>query len=102
MIESLGFRYITCITWMKDRQGLGQYYRGLTEHCLFAVKGMVPYKILNGKRQQGVTGFIESKTIHSRKPIKMREMIEKVSYPPYLELFGREKHSGWDVCGDEL
>lgn len=36
VIEAWGFTYITCITWMKDRQGLGQYYRGLTEHCLFA------------------------------------------------------------------
>ncbi len=55
VMEAWGFEYITCITWMKDRQGLGQYYRGLTEHCLFGRKGMVPYKTIDGKRQQGVT-----------------------------------------------
>ena len=102
VIEALGFRYITCITWVKDRIGLGQYYRGMTEHCLFAVKGTVPYKIIDGKRQQGRTMFTEPKTIHSRKPIKMRTMIEKVSTGPYLELFARQQTKGRTVIGDEI
>jgi len=102
VLEELGFRYITCITWVKDRIGLGQYYRGISEHCLFAVRGKTPYKIIDGKRQQGVTSFIEAKSIHSKKPIKMREMIEKVSYPPYLEVFARERTKGWDAWGNEI
>lgn len=102
LLKSWGFEYITLITWQKDRFGLGQYYRGITEHCIFATtKQRLPYKVLNGKRQQGVTGFYESKTIHSRKPLKMREMIEKVSYEPRLEMFAREKVSGWDCWGNE-
>ena len=36
VVKAWGFEYVTLITWMKDRQGLGQYYRGLTEHCIFA------------------------------------------------------------------
>lgn len=52
-----GFRYVTTITWVKDRIGLGQYFRGLTEHCLFGVRGKLPYKVIDGKRQQGKTGF---------------------------------------------
>lgn len=102
VIEALGFKYITMITWMKERQGLGQYYRGLTEHCLFARKGMLPYKIVDGKRQQGLTGFIERKTEHSKKPEKMYEMIEKVSYEPYFEMFARNKRDGWEVMGNEV
>lgn len=102
IIDALGFRYVTCITWMKDRIGLGQYYRGMTEHCLFAVKGRVPYKIIDGKRQQGRTGFVEAKTVHSRKPIMMRNMIEKVSYPPFLEIFARERIKDWDCIGNEI
>ena len=71
------------ITWIKDRQGLGQYYRGLTEHCIFArTKKKLPYKLLDGKRQQGVTGFYAPKGAHSAKPDAMRQMIEKVSYGP--------------------
>lgn len=102
VIEALGFKYITTITWMKERQGLGQYYRGLTEHCLFARKGMLPYKLKEGKRQQGKTGFIERKTVHSHKPEKMFEMIEKVSYPPFYEMFARTEREGWDSMGDQL
>lgn len=61
VMKAWGFRYVTMITWVKDRAGLGQYYRGLSEHCLFGVKGRLPYKVVDGKRQQGVTAFIEKK-----------------------------------------
>ena len=36
LLRSWGFEYVTLITWNKDRIGLGQYYRGITEHCIFA------------------------------------------------------------------
>ena len=102
-IKAWGFEYITAITWMKDKVGLGQYYRGITEHCLFATtKKRLPYKMDGDKRCQGVTGFCEPKTIHSRKPVKMWEMIEAVSYAPRIELFAREPHDGWDVWGNEV
>ena len=102
-IQMWGFEYITTITWLKDRVGLGQYYRGLTEHCLFAsTKKRLPYKMADGKRCQGVTAFSEPKTIHSRKPDSMRNMIEWVSYAPRIELFAREHHAGWDVWGNEV
>ena len=32
----------------------------------------------------------------------MREMIEKVSYGPRIELFARDYHNGWDVWGNEV
>lgn len=102
LIKQWGFEYITTITWQKDRMGLGQYYRGMTEHCLFATtKKRLPYKVIDGKRAQGKTGFYEPKTIHSKKPDKMREMIEIVSYEPRIELFARDSANGWDVWGDE-
>ena len=87
-----------------DNCSLGQYYRGQTEHCIFAVtKNRLPYKKdENGKRQQGKTGFIAPKKEHSKKPQKMREMIENVSYEPRIELFAREKFNGWDCWGNEI
>lgn len=97
-----GFVYKTKITWMKDRFGLGQYFRGITEDCLFGVRGVLPYKKVDGKRQQGVTGFNAPRTKHSEKPEEMRQMIEKVSYPPYIELFARKETLGWDVWGNEV
>lgn len=103
VISGWGFEYITMITWMKDRQGLGQYFRGITEHCLFAAtKKRLPYKLTEeGKRCQGITGFQEAKTEHSCKPNKMREMIERVSYTPKIELFARETYEGWDSWGND-
>lgn len=92
------------ITWIKDKQGLGQYYRGLTEHCIFATThNRLPYKLdESGKRQQGVTGFYAPRTEHSHKPEEMRRMIERVSYGPRLEMFARMQHPGWDVWGNEV
>lgn len=103
VMSSWGFEYITVITWLKDKIGLGQYFRGITEHCLFGKYGQLPYKIDNdGGRMQGVTGFRASRTIHSRKPEGMMEMVMKVSYPPYIELFARPPHpNGWDTWGLE-
>lgn len=101
VIKAWGFRYITLISWVKDRIGLGQYFRGLSEHCIFAVKGRLPYRYVAGKRAQGVTAFYAPKRKHSQKPEQMRKMIETVSYPPRIELFAREHHRGWDVWGDE-
>nr|DAS77840.1 MAG TPA: N6 adenosine methyltransferase subunit [Caudoviricetes sp.] len=102
VMEAWGFRYVTMITWMKDKGGLGQYFRGKTEHCLFGVRGNLPYKIVDGKRQQGVTGFFAPRTEHSKKPNDMREMIEIVSYAPRIELFARERFDGWDCWGNEV
>ena len=108
ILKEWGFDYITLITWNKDRIGLGQYYRGITEHCIFAsTKKRLPYKYelqIDGrtKRCQGVTGFYEAKTIHSRKPKAMREMIERVSYAPRIELFARQYVDGWDCWGNEV
>lgn len=98
-----GFRYITCVTWMKDKAGLGQYFRGITEQCLFGVRGRLPYQLTeDGHRLQGITGFFEApRTEHSAKPAKMRQMAEKVSPGPRLEMFARLPVAGWDVWGNE-
>lgn len=105
VLNAWGFRYITTITWLKDRIGLGQYFRGRTEHCLFGVKGKIPYKVKNNKRCQGKTGFYAKRKKHSQKPNTMRKMIELVSDRPgfnKIELFARKQYSGWDVWGNEV
>lgn len=102
VVKAWGFRYVTNITWGKFNFRLGQYFRGQTEHCLFSVRGHLPYKIIDGRRQQGVTLILARKTQHSIKPEQMRRMIEKVSYPPYLELFARRKVPDWDAWGSEI
>lgn len=95
VMKELGFRYITNIVWVKDRIGLGQYFRGLHELNLFGVMGKLMTKV------KLPTVIFEKKRKHSQKPRKMYELIEKASYPPRLELFAREKYEGWNVWGDE-
>ena len=103
VVKAWRFEYVTLITWQKDRQGLGQNYRGITEHCIFArTQTALPYKIEDGKRQQGLTGFYAPKVRHSEKPLEMRRMIEKVSYAPRVELFARQTYEGWDAWGNEI
>lgn len=102
VMEAWGFRYVTMITWVKDRIGLGQYFRGITEHCLFGVKGNIPYKRIDGKRQQGKTVIVAPKQEHSRKPSELYDMIRRVSYGPMIELFARESVSGFDSWGNEI
>ena len=114
VMQAWGFRYVTKITWIKAEKcteqsfkfqnaGLGQYFRGRDECCLFGIKGNLPYKTDDvGKRQQGFTAFAAPRREHSEKPEEMRQMIERVSYPPYIELFARNTAPGWDVWGDEV
>ena len=114
-MKAWGFKYITKITWVKgrildcgilklDNAGLGQYFRGQDEVCLFGRKGMIPYAKSNGKRQQGNTVIISPRTIHSEKPNEMRKMIEKVSANAEnrIELFARNTYNGWDCWWNEV
>lgn len=121
-IEAWGFRFVTVVTWVKDKMGLGQYYRGKTEHCLFAVRGRLPYRIKpDGKRAQGKTviyepdpealelpepsdlpsAFEAPRQVHSAKPEQMRRYVELVSQGPYLEMFARRPVEGWDLWGNQ-
>jgi len=105
VMSAWGFKYKTTITWVKDRFGLGQYFRGQTEHCLFGVKGMIPYKVEEGKRQQGVTVISAPRLRHSAKPEKMRALIKRVSDRKgfkKVELFARQYYEGWSVWGNEV
>lgn len=104
VLEAWGFDYKTMITWVKlGRFGLGQYYRGRTEHCLFGTRGSLPYRQTpGGKRIQGQTVIHADRQQHSRKPDQMRDWIEVVSHAPRIELFAREQFAGWDSWGNQL
>lgn len=85
------------------QMGIGQYFRGVTESCLFGVRGVLPYRTRpDGKRAQGRTGFHAPRTEHSVKPEKMRQMAELVSPGPYLEMFARRPVPGWTLWGNEV
>ena len=102
VLEHLGFKYITNLVWAKPHFGLGRYFRGQHEICLFATRGRgfsVKTSVNNVPTLLG--GTLIKSGRHSEKPQEMYSLIEDRSEGPYLELFARAKRPGWDVMGKE-
>jgi N6-adenosine-specific RNA methylase IME4 len=97
VIKSWGFRYVTNFVWTKERFGIGYYFRGQHELCLFGVKGN-----LKPKRRNVSSVLFGPTTRHSEKPQLARKKIEEMSHEPRIELFAREKVDGWDCWGNEV
>lgn len=97
VIESWGFSYRSCLTWIKPRFGLGVYLRNQTEHLLLAVRGRAPIQF----KGQG-SWFYAPLQEHSHKPEEQYAIIERCSPGPYLELFARRRQPGWDAWGNEV
>ena len=96
LIEKWGFRYITCLTWVKPSFGIGNYFRGSTEQVLFAVKGSQPLK-----RKDVSTHFLADRGKgHSAKPDEFYKLVESCSYAPFIDVFGRKERDGWSVWGE--
>jgi N6-adenosine-specific RNA methylase IME4 len=99
VVRGWGFEPKTILTWIKGENGAGMgfYFRGDTEHVLFAVKGELP--IAAEHRVSNV--FRGQRGKHSAKPDSFLDVVEQVSPGPYLELFARRARFGWDYWGDE-
>ena len=96
--EKYGFVYKTMITWYKSNGfGTGHYYRGQTEHLLFAVKGS-----LGTARKDQANIFEAPRNKHSQKPEKAYEIIESMSPAPRIRMFARSEREGWESWGDEV
>ena len=99
LLAEWGFRYVTCVTWCKPSIGMGAYFRGSTEHVLFAVRGGQPLK-----RKDVGTWFAANRGPggHSSKPPEFMELLETCSPGPYLEMFARSERDGWVSWGAEV
>ncbi|MEW8193919.1 MAG: MT-A70 family methyltransferase [Candidatus Thiodiazotropha sp.] len=97
LLSEWGFRYITAITWVKPHYGMGNYFRGQTEHILFGVKGSLP---LLRKDQGTVFHADRGPNGHSSKPVELYDIIESCSPGPYLEMFSRTDRHDWTHWGE--
>lgn len=99
VVESWGFRYITLLTWVKTGgAGLGFHFRGHTEHVLYAIRGeqVIPPHL----RESNV--IVAPRRGHSQKPEAFYDLVERVSPPPYVELFSRNhQRLGWSTWGNQ-
>jgi N6-adenosine-specific RNA methylase IME4 len=101
-----GFTFSTLLTWAKNPMGggLGGDAFGLsTEFCLFCRRGS-----LKAKERIGTTWFNWKRPYkngypnHSAKPPEFYGLVERVSHAAYVELFARERRTGWHSWGNEV
>jgi N6-adenosine-specific RNA methylase IME4 len=99
VIRAWGFRYKSCLIWMKPQLGMGNYWRVSHEYLLLGVRGNLPFHDRTVRSWR-----LARRTLHSRKPFLFRGLIEQVSPGPYLELYGRveQPNCGWTVYGNQV
>lgn len=106
VIRAWGFEYKTvAFAWAKQNKkadslfwGMGYWTRANVELCLLATKGHL--KRVSSKVHQVIMSHIEE---HSKKPAETRDrIVELMGDLPRIELFARQKTSGWDVWGNEV
>lgn len=98
IVRAWGFEPMTLLTWHKEGPlGMGFYWRGQTEHVIFAVRGKMPIPPESRLRNL----FTAPRRGHSEKPDLFLDLVEQVSPGPYLEMFSRRARFGWQTWGDQ-
>lgn len=106
LLAAWGFTYKTNLVWYKvrkdggpDGRGVGFYFRNVTELVLFGVRGRLR-TLAPGRRQTNI--IVHRKREHSRKPPTLHQIVSECSPGPFLELFSRDRISGWTHWGNEV
>lgn len=97
LMRSWGFEYKSYLVWDKPQFGLGNYWRGPCELLLLGVRGQLQFL------DHSIKAILrEDRTRHSAKPDAFRQLIERVSPGPRLEMFARRATPGWTAWGNEI
>ena len=99
VMEAWGYKYKTMLTWEKENgSGMGYWFRGVTEHVLFGVRGNVK------AFRSPVKNILRNKVgRHSAKPDQFHEIIESVTpNAKRVELFARYQRPGWTAFGNQV
>ena len=94
LIEHWGFEYKTCLTWVKDRMGLGSWLRSQSEYCLLAVKGK---PVIDLKNQTTILNAPSRG--HSVKPVEFYDMVDSYCFGVKVDWFARNTRKGWVSFG---
>ena len=97
VMDAWGFRYVTCLVWVKDRIGMGYHARQRHELLLVGVRG-APGTPAPADRPDSVIEAARGR--HSAKPAAVYDLIER-AWPGgrRLEMFARASREGWDRWG---
>ena len=103
------WRYVSGGSWHKktanglDAFGSGYLFRSSSEPILTFVRGDPKWHSRSERnswhRGAGINAPVRE---HSRKPDLVRDMIERATRGPKLEMFSRIELDGWDVWGDQV
>jgi N6-adenosine-specific RNA methylase IME4 len=101
VLDALGLKPKSMVTWGKPHIVGGESLRGQTEHCVMAVRGKPVITLSN----QGTWLLAPPREIggHSVKPKEFYDLVESLCPAPrYADLFSRYRHNDkWDCHGDE-
>lgn len=96
-IENWGFEFQGCLVATSSQARKGEFWAEAHEYLLLGVRGDLAFmeKTLSSVMRLGrdSAGRIDE---------KIREIIERVSPGPYLEIFGRRKASNWTIYSSFL
>jgi len=100
VLKEWGFKYCQTLTWCKTPMGTGQggVYCPTTEFLILSRCGKMPAV----ERIDSTWWNIKRQNKHSKKPDFFRELIERVSNAPRIELFARQRVVNWDAWGNEV
>lgn len=103
VIKAWGFQFKTVgFNWGKLNRdgspfmGTGYWTRANPELCFLATRGH-PKRLDRGVRRL----ILAQRREHSRKPDDAYAGVQRLVSGPYLDMFSREKRSGWDQWGSE-
>jgi N6-adenosine-specific RNA methylase IME4 len=100
VMKTWGFTYKSNLVWVKDKIGVGFYFRGQHELLLIGTKGNYHPPIDTNRPSSVLHANVGD---HSKKPEELYRLIESM-YPDakYLELFARgNKREKWIAWGNE-
>lgn len=106
VVRAWGFEPVTVLTWAKVQSDgktpsrkNGYWFRSASEHAIVAKRGRI-------RRPPGfpalATWFPQGRLAHSVKPTILHDWMQAaVPEGPWLEMFARRRHPGWDLWGNE-
>jgi N6-adenosine-specific RNA methylase IME4 len=99
LINAWGFDVKSGAVWVKDRVGMGYWFRGRHELLILATRGK-PRTPLEAHRPDSV--IAAPRRGHSEKPSAVYELVEQM-FPqvPKVEIFARATRSGWALGTNE-
>jgi N6-adenosine-specific RNA methylase IME4 len=92
ILDVWGFEGKTILTWKKPKMGTGDWLRGITEHCILAVRGKPKVDLSN--QTTHIEGAVRE---HSRKPEEFYQLVESLCPGSKLEMFATEAREGWQM-----